>query len=97
MDVLEILNQQCVESGICPKDNSPTIKRASELYLDGSPRRILISEWDDGAVTSCVVGDDKLQDQCCYSAERGGSELYFIWLKHLQAVGYKEQPLEVGE
>ncbi len=92
MDVLEKLNQACREVGVC----DPGIKHAAELWKDGSPRKIIVACWEDGAVTSCVIETESDKKECCYSAEKGGEELYYPWLAHLTSpeVGYKIKPVE---
>jgi len=91
MDALEKLNQACREVGVC----DPGIKHAAELWKEGSPRKIIVACWEDGAVTSCVItaSDEK---QCCYSAVVGGEELYYAWQAHLTSpeVGYKVKSFE---
>lgn len=93
MDVLEKLNQACREIGVC----EPGIKHAAELWKEGSPRKIIVACWEDGCVSSCVIETESDKKECCYTAEKGGPELYWAWVAHLASpeLGYKERRVEV--
>lgn len=97
MDALEKLNQACREAGVC----DPNIKHASELWKEGTNRRVRIACFEDGSVTSCTIevdGEGKTaKEQCCYTAEDGGMELAMAWEAHLTSpeVGYKIKNIEV--
>lgn len=96
MDALSMLNQQCQESGIC----SPSIKRAMELYREGSDRVIRIVCWSDGSNTSCVTevkqGEHE-ENVCCHTIENGGEELFTTWqgLMTSPQIGYKARIIGV--
>ena len=74
---------------------TPGVKHAAELFKEGSPRKILICCWQDGCVTSCIV--ESGEQQCCYTAEDGGKELYEAWQQHLTSpeVGYQVREVAV--
>lgn len=95
MDVLEKLNQACHDEGVC----EPGIKHAAELWKEGSPRRIRVGVFEDGVVTSCVVelddGGRTKSELCCYSTEPGQEAVFWPWIAHLSAVGYKEKRIDV--
>jgi len=92
---LAALNKECHKAGVCEAG----IKHAAVLWKDGSPRRILMSCWQDGMVTSCVIEEKSGERQCCYTAEGGGDELYYAWQGHLSSpeVGYKVKSIETEE
>lgn len=93
MDVLEKLNQVCRDEAVC----DPGIKHAAELWKEGSPHKIIVACWWDGCVSSCVIETASDKKECCYTAEKGGDELFYAWQAHLTSpeVGYKIRTVEV--
>lgn len=100
MEATAILNKACKEVGVCDSEAlliAPGIKHAAELFKEGSPRKIVMCCWRDGMVTSCVIEMKSGEEQCCYTAEGGGEELYYAFQAHLSSpeVGYKVKSIEV--
>lgn len=98
--VTKTLNRLCTEAGICDSGTvliAPGIRHAAELWREGSPHKIVMCCWHDGAVTSCAIEIKSGGKQCCYTAEGGGEELYYAFQAHLTSpeVGYKVKSVEV--
>jgi hypothetical protein len=93
LKALAVLNQGCQETGVCP-GLPPGAKDARLMHRDDGKDSVLVVLWGDGAVSSCVMREEK---PCCHSEEQGGEEVFRAWCAHLSSpeVGYHEQKLEV--
>jgi hypothetical protein len=110
--VTQGLNDICVETGVCPKNNGLPMEfqrensglaheakviYAAELSQDSSKRVVRVACFDDKCVSSCVLEDGKTPAPCCHTAETGGMELTKAWIAHLKENGYRVKEIPVEE
>jgi hypothetical protein len=68
-------------------------RKAAELFDERTGRRMLVALWSDDRVTVCSDGPEHV----CYTAERGGKDLYYIIQAFYSGLGMKVRTIHDSE
>lgn len=87
----EELTQETTTEGTEPKIDITKAKRVVELSKDN--KRILITLFEGGQISSCVEDERRKQCEIC----QGDDELCNQWVDHLKERGYEATEIEMAE